>query len=410
METSMSRDNLALGRRKLLLGSGGLLMAAAIPGFGQTPSGPPIRVGATLPLTGPLASVGIIHRISGEVFVEGVNKRGGLLGRKVEWVLLDDQSQPANARTLYERLITLDKVDLVMGPYGTSAILASMGVAQRFNKLFIQASLGDPSLAPYEMQFPALPLGPDPRLADAEVVFDAYASLASPPKTIAFVTSKFPSALDLAKGGMEVAAKRGLKNVLTLEYEFGTRDFGGIAARIKDADPDLLWSGAIGMEASQLLDAMKRIDYVPKRHFYLFPAPGPTAANANSKGLTSLTWFEDHEPFNRNFGASEFIAAYTRRAKEAGLPYPVAEYQAASAFAAWQMLEAAANGTGRIDDKAMAAWLKANKVQTVLGTRSFEGKLNSSAPDTKLKQVQGGKWVTVWPARYAPPGGAFLSQ
>jgi branched-chain amino acid transport system substrate-binding protein len=404
----MTRSELNARRRAVVLGSGGLMLAAAMPGFAQGPA--PIRVGGTLPLTGPLASVGTIHKIAGEVFVDGINKRGGLLGRKLEWVLLDDQSQPANARTLYERLITAEKVDLLMGPYGTSAIIAAMGVAQRFGKLFIQSSLGDPNLAPYEMQFPALPLGPDPRIADTEVVLDAYASLPSPPKTIAFVTSKFPSALDLAKGGQEVADKRGLKNVLSLEYEFGTRDFGGIAARIKDANPDLLWSGAIGMEAVQLLDAMKRIDYLPKRHFHLFPAPGPTAANPNANGLTSLTWFEDHEPFTNNAGASELVAAYTQRAKEAGLPYPVAEYQAASEFAAWQMLEAAAKGAGRIDDKAMAAWLKANKVATVLGTRSFEGKFNSSVADTKPKQVQGGKWVTVWPAKFRPPAAAFVAQ
>jgi branched-chain amino acid transport system substrate-binding protein len=397
-------------RRNVLLGAGGLMLATALPALAQTPAGAPIRVGGTLPLTGPLASVGAIHKIAAEVFIESINKRGGLLGRKVEFVLLDDQSQPANARTLYERLITAEKVDLLMGPYGTGSIIASMGVAQRFGKLFVQSSLGDPSLAPYELQFPALPLGPDPRLADTEVVLDAYASLPSPPKTIAFVTSKFPSALDLAKGGQEVAEKRGLKNVLALEYEFSTRDFGGIAARIKDANPDLLWSGAIGMEASQLLDAMKRIDYLPKRHFYLFPAPGPTAAHPNANGLTSLTWFESHEPFTQNAGAAEFVAAYSQRAKDAALPYPVAEYQAASEFAAWQMLEAAANGAGRIDDKAMAAWLKASKVQTVLGTRSFEGKFNSSAADTKLKQVQNGKWVTVWPAKYRPAAAGFLAQ
>jgi len=406
----VTRTGLNTRRRAVVLGSGWLMLAAAMPGFAQGPAGASIRVGGTLPLTGPLASVGTVHKIAGEVFVDSINKRGGLLGRKLEWVLLDDQSQPANARTLYERLITAEKVDLLMGPYGTSAIIAAMGVAQRFGKLFIQSSLGDPSLAPYEMQFPALPLGPDPRITDTEVVLDAYASLPSPPKTIAFVTSKFPSALDLAKGGQEVADKRGLKNVLSLEYEFGTRDFGGIAARIKDANPDLLWSGAIGMEAVQLLDAMKRIDYLPKRHFYLFPAPGPTAANPNANGLTSLTWFEDHEPFTKNSGAAEFVTAYTQRAKEAGLPYPVAEYQAASEFAAWQMLEAAAKGAGRIDDKAMAAWLKANKVQTVLGTRSYEGKLNSSVADTKLKQVQGGKWVTVWPAKFRPHATAFVTQ
>lgn len=394
-------------RRAFIAASGGAVAALALPAFGQAAA--PLRVGATLPLTGPLAAVGMIHKIAGEVFIEQLNKQGGLLGRKVEWVLLDDQSQPANARTLYERLVTSDKVDLLMGPYGTSSIIAAMGVAQRFGKLFIQSSLGDPSLAPYELQFPALPLGPDPRIADTEVVLDAYATTVAPPKTIAFVTSKFPSALDLAKGGQEVATKRGLKTVLSLEYEFGTRDFGGIAARIKDANPDLLWSGAIGLEAAQLLDAMKRIEYKPRHHFYLFPAPGPTAAHGAANGLTSLTWFEEHAPFTQYPGAAELIAAFGERAKAAGLPYTRVDYQAAAEYAAWQVLAAAVKAVGRIDDKALGAWLRANKVDTVLGTRSFAGKFNSGAADTKLKQVQGGQWVTVWPAKFRPAGASFAS-
>lgn len=394
----------ALPRRSFIAAAGGAALAAALPALAQQPTGAPLRVGGTLPLTGPLAGVGMIHKIAGEVFVDAANKKGGLLGRKLEWVLLDDQSQAANARTLYERLVTAEKVDLLMGPYGTSAIIAAMGVAQRFGKLFIQSSLGDPNLAPYELQFPALPLGPDPRIADTEVVLDAYASTPKPPRTIAFVTSKFPSALDLAKGGQEVAARRGLKNVLSLEYEFGTRDFGGIAARIKDANPDLLWSGAIGLEAVQLLDAMKRIDYLPRNHFYLFPAPGPTAAHPQAGGVTSLTWFEEHEPFTQLPGAAELIALFGERAKAAGLPYTRVDYQAAAEYAAWQMLAAAAKAVGRTDDKAMATWLKGNAVETVLGTRRFDGKFNSGTADTKLKQVQGGKWVTVWPAKFRPQG------
>jgi branched-chain amino acid transport system substrate-binding protein len=395
-------------RRTLLATGGALALACCLPGTARA-AGAPIRVGATLPLTGPLAAVGGIHKIAAEVYIELLNRRGGLLGRKVELVLLDDQSQPANARTLYERLVTSEKVDLLMGPYGTGAIIAAMGVAQRFGKLFIQSSLGDPALAPYEMQFPALPLGPDPRIADTEVLLDAYASTPAPPKTIAFVTSKFPSALDLAKGGQEVAARRGLKTILTLEYEFGTRDFGGIAARIKDANPDLLWSGAVGLEASQLLDAMKRIDYQPRRQFHLFPAPGPTAANQNANGLTSLTWFEGHAPFSQYPGAAEFIALYAERAKAANLPWPQVDYQAAAEFAAWQILEAAATAVGRLDEPAMAAWLKKNPVQTVLGPRTFDGKFNSGAAATKIKQVQNGKWVTVWPAAFRPQGAAFLA-
>jgi branched-chain amino acid transport system substrate-binding protein len=398
-----------LQRRSFVAAAGCAALTLGVPSLAQQVSAPPLRIGGTLPLTGPLAGVGMIHKIAGEVFVEATNKRGGLLGRKLEWVLLDDQSQPANTRTLYERLITSEKVDLLMGPYGTSSIIAAMGVAQRFNKLFIQSSLGDPSLAPYELQFPALPLGPDPRTADTEVVLDAYAATGAAPKTIAFVSSKFPSALDLSKGGQDVATKRGIKTVLNLEYEFGTRDFGGIAARIKDANPDLLWSGAIGLEAVQLLDAMKRIEYQPRYHFYLFPAPGPTAAHTSANGLTILTWYEDHAPFTEYPGAPELISLYVERAKAAGLPYTRVDYQAAAEYAAWQILAAATRAVGKIDEKAMAAWLKANPVETVLGIRRFDGKFNSGAADTKLKQVQAGKWVTVWPAKFRPPGAAMLA-
>ncbi|WP_349438064.1 amino acid ABC transporter substrate-binding protein [Pararhizobium sp. A13] len=369
----------------------------------------PIRVGGTLPLTGPLAGVGAIHKLAAEVFVERVNARGGILGRKLEYVLLDDQSQPANARTLYERLVTADNVDLLMGPYGTSSIIAAMGVAQRYNKLLVQSSLGDPSLAPYDMQFPALPIGAEPQITDTEVLLDAYAGMATPPKTIAFVTSKFPSALTIAKGGQEVAAARGLETVLSLEYEFGTKDLGAIANRIKAADPDILWSGAVGMEAVQLLDAMARIEYKPKRHFYLFPAPGPTAAHPHAEGLTTLTWFEEHEPFLANAGAADFVAAYNERAKAVGFPYPHAEYQAAAEYAAWQILAAAAEGAGKLDDAAMAEWLRANTVQTALGPRTFEGKFNAGKASTKLKQVQNKQWVTVWPADLRPSGSQFVA-
>ena len=91
-----------------------------------------------------------------------LNKRGGLLGRPVEWIVKDDQSKPDLARTLYEQLITADKVDLLMGPYATGAILSAMGVAQRYNKVLIHHTFGIPSMAKYDMQFPAWSLGPDP--------------------------------------------------------------------------------------------------------------------------------------------------------------------------------------------------------------------------------------------------------
>jgi len=95
------------------------LALAAHPAL-AAPSGPPVRIGSTLALTGPLAATGLVHKIVGEIYVEQLNRKNGLLGRPVEWVLKDDQSRPDLARTLYEQLITVDKVDLLIGPYATS--------------------------------------------------------------------------------------------------------------------------------------------------------------------------------------------------------------------------------------------------------------------------------------------------
>ncbi len=139
--------------RRTVLGAGVAGLAAA---SGLTRAqGQPIRVGSTLALTGPLSATAQIHKIVGEIFIEQTNKKGGWLGRQVEWVLKDDQSKPDIARTLYEQLVTVDKVDILMGPYATPGILSAMGVAQRYGKVLVHHTFGIPSLAKYELTFPA---------------------------------------------------------------------------------------------------------------------------------------------------------------------------------------------------------------------------------------------------------------
>src|SRR5881394_154278 len=270
----------------------------------------PIKIGSTLALTGPLAATSLVHKVVGEIYVEQLNKRGGLLGRPVEWIVKDDQSKADLARTLYEQLITSDKVDLLMGPYATGAILSAMGVAQRYNKVLVHHTFGIPSLAKYDAQFPTWSLGPDPAATFPNTLFDALAAQPKPPKTIAIVTSKFPSVHFMSLGAREVAKKRGLQEVLFLEWEFGNRDFGPIAARVKDANPDLVWIGAIGLEGNQLLDAMKKIDYTPPLHFYMYPAPGPMAQAPEGKNALAATIFEEHPPYLNNPGAAEFVKLF----------------------------------------------------------------------------------------------------
>src|SRR5262245_57975534 len=305
----------------------------------------PIKIGMTLSLTGPIAAPGAIQRVATEVYVEDLNKRGGLLGRKVELLLKDDQSRPDMARTLYEQLVTVDKVDLIVGPYGTANILSAMSVAQRYNKMLLHNSFGTPRQAKYEMQFSTSGGAFDIEEVWPNLVFNALASTPKPPKTIAIVTSKFPSLHFISVGAREAAKKRGLQEVAYLEYEFGNRDFGPIAARLKDAKPDFIWFGAGGIDPVLILDAAKKIDYQPPMALYMFPAPGPMLKVPEAKNALAFTTFEAHRPFTGNARAADFIKGYRERGAKAGLPDTSVDLLASIAFAQWQTLEAAVNGS-----------------------------------------------------------------
>lgn len=373
-------------------------------GSAMAQSQPPLVVGSSLSLTGPLSATAMTHKLVGEIYVDQLNARGGLLGRKVEWLVKDDQSKPDLARTLYEQLITSDKVDLLIGPYGTGTILSAMGVAQRYNKVFVSHTLGIPSLSKYDMAFPAWALGSDPGNTVPTTVFDAVAASAKPPKTVAIVTSKFPSIHFMSLGAREIAKKKGLQEVLFLEWDFGNRDFGPIAARIKDAKPDMVWVGDIALEGNMLLDAMKKIDYVPPIHFHTYPAPGPMSKSPDGNLALSVSIFEEHAPFTNNKVATDFIQIYHERATKANMPDIAVEVQAAASYAAWQILEAGVRGANSFDDKAIAAWLRKNRVNTIYGQLRFDGPGNFGDDMMKVKQVQNGKWQMVWPTQFAAPG------
>ena len=406
----MSRKTPIVSRREVVAGIGGLVaLAAARPVMAQTPSGTPIKIGQALALTGPFAQTGLIHKIVSEYYVDRLNKSGGLLGRPVEYVLYDDQSKPDVSRTLYEKLITADKVDLVLAPYGTASILAAMGVAARYNKVYIQNTMGVPSLAKYKWHFSALVSGPEPQVSLPNKIIDCYASTGNAPKTIAVVTSKFPSAEDMAKGMRTEAEKRGLKEVAFLEYETGNLDYGPVATRIKEADPDFMFVGCLGVEGNQLLEALSKVGYTPKRHFYLYPAP-VLANYGPAERATSLTNFEDVEPFISSPEAAEFAKAFDGKAKEAKLPYQHVDSQASNEYAGWQILVDAIKATKSIEDAKLAAWLENATVDTLVGKRDFKGLNHTSGVDQQeIRQVQNGRWVSVYPKDMATPGTKLLA-
>ena len=396
-------------RRHVLAGLLGSTAMLAAPAIGRAaPSGKPVRVGGTLSLTGFLAQTAVIHKIASEIMVEEINSRDGFLGRPVEYVLLDDQSKPDVARSLYEKLITVDKVDLIQGPYATAPILAAMGVAQRYGKVIIQSSMGIPKLQTYDMAFPATPFGPEPDKTYPNVILDAMASLPTPPRSMVVLTSKFPSAQFMAQGMKVEAEKRGVKVPLYLEYESGNRDFGAIAARVKEANADFLWVGSLGLESNQILEALRKLDYAPKSSFHLYPAPGPLALSPDGNLAWSSTFLEPDEPFMSRPGVRRIAEAYKERATKANLPYAHIDAQAAGMVSEWQILEQGVNGAKSLEDKQIAAFLKKNVITTIYGPLKFDGLYNHGAPAQLIRQVQNKEWKVVWPREFAAPGVKLL--
>jgi len=168
--------------------------------------------------------------------------------------------------------------------------------------------------------------------------------------------------------------------------------------------------GGLGLEGVMLLDALKKIDYIPRNHFHLYPAPAPMLKAPEANGALSLTVFEAHPPFTDNPVADKFVKEYAVRATKANLPDTAVEVQAAASFSAWQILEAAVKATNSLDDEKMAEWLRNNTVDTIQGKQRFNERGNFGDDLGRIKQVQDGKWVTVWPTEWAAPGAKLRTK
>jgi branched-chain amino acid transport system substrate-binding protein len=149
---------------------------------------------------------------------------------------------------------------------------------------------------------------------------------------------------------------------------------------------------------------MNKIDYRPKLQFHLYPTPGPLAQSPLASNVLTVTTFEQHAPFTNQPGAGEIIKIYNERAAKANLPDTAFELQAANAVNGWQILEAGVKGSNSLDDRKIADWLKANKIDTLVGKLRFDGPNNYGDDLNRIKQLQNGKWVVIHPKDVALPG------
>lgn len=373
--------------------------------------GEPIIVGSTLPLTGFLGATGVIHQIAGEQFVDRLNESGGLLGRPVEWLLLDDESDTAQVTTLYERLINQEQVDLIIGPYATPNIIPAVAVAERAGYTIPHHTAIHAPLLTYECQFPGWSMDPVPDDYTSELLFDLLSTLPEPPETIALVTNESGSTLpmtegfteqDVGQGMLGLAEEYGLEVVADVRYPPGNQEWSAVATQLRDADADIVINNGLGVDPVGMVEAMAQLDYEPPMFFTLFPAPGPILGLGDlGEGTLSVSLFEPNEAILEQYGEEvrEITEEFSARAAEADLPYTVFESQAAASWNTWEILAGAVEGAGTLDQQAICDYLHESGVETTLnGQLTFDPEVsNFWETNVGIKQVQDGDWVMVWP-------------
>ncbi|WP_248960146.1 amino acid ABC transporter substrate-binding protein [Sphaerisporangium perillae] len=378
--------------------------ATALSACGQRPSeiaksdtGKPIVVGISLPLTGDFAQPGTEAKRGYEVWRDMVNAKGGILGRQVQLKITDDASNQDTVVADYTKLITQDKVDLLLGTFSSLLNYPASAVAEKNGMVFVEPAGGAPKM--FERGFKYLFFAqPATAPHQADVFIDWIKSLpeADRPKTAAYPSQDDPFAHPVVESMQKQLEALGVQTVYSSLYPADTTNFQSVASTLASKKPDLIAQGAVFEDGVGLVRALKQLDYSPK---ILFQTSAPSNAGqysdgigpANTEGVFyTVSWNEKAStPLN-----AEFVAGY----KKAYSADPAED--AADAFAAAQVLQAAAEKVGSIDQDKIRDWLHANTVDTILGPLSWEA---TGEPKGRflLAQWQSGKVEVVGPADVA---------
>ncbi len=365
-------------------------------GGGETgASGEPIKIGASLPLTGDFSEPGVAAQQGYQIWADQVNKAGGLLGRPVTVIVKDDQSDQNVVVTDYNALIQQEKVDLLLGTFSSLLNLPASAVAERNRMLYVEPAGGSPEM--FSRGFKYLFFA---QQATAEHQADLFSQWAAglpadqKPKTAAYVIADDPFGGPVAEGIQSQLEAAGVQTVYSNVYPPETTNFDAIANAVASKKPDVIAQGSAGLaDGVGLIRALTKVGYSPKQ---LFQASTPSFADQfsnaigldNTEGIFYAVSYHVDAPTPGN---TDFLAAY--RAKFNTDP----PEDAADAYAAAQVLQAAVTAVGSIDDQeALADWLRANSVDTILGTLSWD---DTGAPEQAflLAQWQSGDEEIVLP-------------
>jgi branched-chain amino acid transport system substrate-binding protein len=363
--------------------------AAALIHGAAAQSPPPIKIGYSMALTGGLAPNGRSALLAQKIWEEDVNAKGGLLGRPVKLIYYDDQSNPATVPGIYTKLLDIDKVDLLIGPYATAQIAPAMPIVIQRNKLFIGLlGLAVNSEFDYPNYFVMIPSGPDPKPSFTKGFFDIAMAQAPKPQTVAIVAADQEFSRNASDGARENAKKAGLKIVYDKTYPPSTTDFAPIVRAVAATNPDLLVICSYPPDSVGLVRSINEIGFKPKMVGGGMVGLQATALKAQlGAALNGFVNFDFWLPVPKmDFpGVDALIKKYQARAQAEGVD-ALGYYMAPWGYAQLQVMAQAIEATKSIDDKKLADFIRTNSFKTVLGDVKF-GKGGEWA-QSRVLQVQ----------------------
>ena len=361
----------------------------------------PIKIGASLPLTGEFSEPGKAAQQGYELWVDTINANGGLLVRQFELVVKDDASNQNTVVSDYTALISQDKVDLLLGTFSSLLNLPASTVAERNRMVYVEPAGGNPDIfnRGYKMVFFA-------QQATADHQGDVWANWITQlpedkrPKTAAYPTLDDPFTTPTSEGIEKILSGAGIETVYRKTYTADQSNFDSIANAVKAKNPDLVVAGTQFEDGIGMMRALNKVGFAPE-WLYQTNAPSFGAQYADGIGeenTEGVFYAVSHSQEAKTPGNAEFVKAYQDKFGEEAVPE-----DAADAYAAAQVLQASveANKTvEKADQLKLADWIRSNEVETILGTLSWN---ENGAPKGEflIGQWQDGKAEIVLPEEAA---------
>jgi branched-chain amino acid transport system substrate-binding protein len=353
----------------------------------------PIKVGIGIAQTGPLGGGGKAALLALNMWVDDVNARGGLLGRKVQLIAYDDQSNPGTTPGIYTKLLDVDKVDLLIAPYGTNPTAPIMPlVKQRDLLLMGNFSFDVNAQIKHDKWFNNAPWGAG-AVAWGGTFLEAGKKLGA--KSIAFLAADAEFAQNLCTGGRAISKAIGLQNVYDQNYPPNTVDFSSMMRAVRNAKPDIVFVCSYPSESAAIVRAVNEIGVGPTVKLIgggmvgLQFAPIMEALGPMLNGFVNYNSFVPEKSLD-NPGIRDFLAKYRTRAVAEKVD-PLGFYLPPYNYAIGQMLEQAVTATKSLDHKVLADYLRKNEMKTIVGNIRYDTVGEWATPKMVMAQFRGVK-------------------